>query len=476
LQVVGVQLHTVVVGASLAGLFAAAAAAAAGSRVTVLDRDILPDDARARDGVPQGRQGHVLLHRGLLSAEDLLPGLTQDLIDHHAVRFDSGRMPWLGPLGWLPTDQPSYELISATRPLLEHLVRERVRALDQVTIVEQIRVNGLERRPAGSWQVLCEGGPSREAELVIDASGRSSRMPHWLAALGYAVGEPEQVDAHLGYACQQYRATTPLPVDTGIVVLAIPETGTGGLALPVEDGRWLVIAGGYGERRPSRDRQEFNAFLANLRDPVLAELTHHLEPEGDLHIHRQTGNRRHHYELIRDWPSGLLVVGDALCAFNPIYGQGITVAALQAQLIRKSLSRRPRPARRPVVPRAVQRQIAAVADLPWSIAAGEDLRHPSSGGGAPGLVSRWLGWWSGELAKLSIDGDRHAIGAFSRVYHLMGSPWWLFHPALVARVVIARCRGRGEPAPRPRVLDDLANAPHPLMAPELSAAGPLDQG
>ena len=172
-------MRVVVIGASLAGLLAAAASAAAGAETMIIERDVLPQTPEPRKGVPQGRQAHVLLHRGLLSAEDLLPGLRDDLLEHGAAQFDSGRMPWLGEYGWLPTWLPSFELISVTRPLLEHLTRERLLQHRGVTVHEGVRATGLRQRGSG-WQVIAEDGATFEADRVIDASGRSSRMPHWL--------------------------------------------------------------------------------------------------------------------------------------------------------------------------------------------------------------------------------------------------------------------------------------------------------
>ena len=185
-------MRVTVIGASLAGLFAAAAAAANGADTVILERDELPKTPEPRRGVPQGRQAHVLLHRGLLAAEELLPGLRDDLIAHGAARFDSGAMPWLGEYGWLPTWWPGFELVSVTRPLLEHLVRQRVVQQPDVTLHEESRVTGL-LRSGRQWQVITEDGRTFLADRVIDASGRSSRLPHWLAELGVRLPEPVQV-------------------------------------------------------------------------------------------------------------------------------------------------------------------------------------------------------------------------------------------------------------------------------------------
>jgi hypothetical protein len=143
-----------------------------------------------------GRQPHVLLHRGQLAAEELLPGIREDLLSHGAVPFDTGTMAWLGEYGWLPTWIPAYETVSATRPLLEHLVRERVRRLAGVTVQEGVRVTEL-RRDARHRQVICEDAITVETDLVIDASGRGSRLLHWLGQLGVPLSEPLAVDAHL---------------------------------------------------------------------------------------------------------------------------------------------------------------------------------------------------------------------------------------------------------------------------------------
>jgi 2-polyprenyl-6-methoxyphenol hydroxylase-like FAD-dependent oxidoreductase len=443
----------VVIGASFAGLFAAAAAAKAGRQVTVLERDRLPTEAAPRPGVPQSEQPHVLLRRGFLATESLLPGLQQDLLDHGGIRFNTGQMPWLSEYGWMPITELSYEITSLSRPLVELLVRKRVRALPGLTLREEARVSSLNR--AGDlWEVHCQDGSLVRANVVIDASGRGSRLPHWLAALGLDVAEPSVVEAKLGYACRPYRGSAPLR--TGIVVAATPETMAGALVLPVEDGRWLVCGAGYGERRPGREIEEFEAFLATIRDPVFAQLISTLEPMGGVAIHRQTANRRFAYGESRNWPSGLLVVGDAFCAFNPIYGQGITVAACQAELLAAELPKvtDARSTRR------LQRRLGAVADLPWSVATSEDLRMPTSPGRQTAL-QRLSGRWTTRMVRLAAAGDETCIRAFGRVYHLMGSPLLLFHPGVVFAVMRSLVRGIPPASPRPAVLDLIKQAAGP---------------
>jgi hypothetical protein len=282
---------------------------------------------------------------------------------------------------------------------------------------------------------------------VVDASGRASRLPLWLSAAGVAPVRTSEVDARVGYATREYAVRTDQVNPTGIVVQQTPQTLAGGIALPVEGGRWLVGAIGSGDRRPPRDAAGFTDFLDGLRDSALSEIMRTAQPLGDVAVHRQTANRRHHYERVRDWPSGLLVMGDALCAFNPIYGQGITVAACEALLLRRALGHGLRPGDE----RRLLRGFCKVAALPWAIATGEDLRYPTcTGKGSRGQAL--LHRWTRELGRLSAHGDVLAQSSVARVYHLMASPWLLVRPGLITAALRARIRGYGAPTPRPRIL------------------------
>jgi len=234
----------------------------------------------------------------------------------------------------------------------------------------------------------------------------------------------------------------------GVVLLPTPQPLAGGIALPVEGGRWLVGANGCGDRRPPRDAEKFSDFLDGLRDGALTEIVHAAQPLGEVAVHRQTANRRHHYEQVRDWPSGLLVIGDALCAFNPIYGQGVTVAACEALLLRRALERGLRPGSE----RRLLRGFCKVAALPWAIATGEDLRYPT----CTGKVSRGqalLQRWTRELGRMSAHGDVLARSSLARVFHLMAPPWQLFRPGLIAAAIRARLRGYGPATSRPEILE-----------------------
>ena len=438
----------VVLGASLAGLWAAAAAAGAGARVLLVERDRPPEAPAPRPGVPQGAQPHVFLHRGLRAGEELLPGLRRDLLAAGGISVDTGRLPWLGEHGWLP-EQASYDILSLTRPLFEAVVRERVLALPGVEARWGTRALGLGRDPGG-WRVRVADGPDLEAPWVIDATGRASRLPRWLADVGGPTPEPLTVDARLGYTTQLV-VGGPDPADLpGVVVQAIPERPVGGLALPVEGRRWLVTAAGFGAHRPPRDAGGLAAFLAALPDPTLARLLRSGHPVGEPAVHRQTGNRRHRYSQVRAWPEGLLAVGDALCCFDPVYGQGITVSGCQALRLRAVLATHPEAA----AARGVLRDFDRVLDFPWAVAIGQDMRMPSSSG-QQSRAQAAVSAWASELGRRAVQGDRRAQQVLMRTYHLEGSPRALLHPALVASVALGRLRRTPLPAWRPPVLDGL---------------------
>ncbi|GIG41866.1 NAD(P)/FAD-dependent oxidoreductase [Cellulomonas phragmiteti] len=461
------QQDVVVIGAGMAGLLAAAALARDGRTVTLLDRDDLPDGPEPRPGVPQGRQPHLLLHRGLRAIEDLLPGFGDNLRAAGAVPVDTGDLAWLSAAGWTPTVR-EVEVLLATRPLLEHRLRQCVLALPGVRVVGNQRVTGLRRGGPGEprwwvdaatagWSDGPGAGPADDAgtrawpaHLVVDASGRASRLPTWLDGLGLPAAQVEELDARVGYATVRVRLPADRVGARGVVLLQLPGQG-GGLALPTEDGWWTVTGIGAGEQRPPRDLPGLRTFLAGLRDDALARVAAAGPLDGDVATHRQTGNRRHRYDRLPGWPDGLLVVGDALFALDPVYGQGITVAALEAQRLRRADAREPLGGDGAAA--RVVRDCARLAELPWQMATSAD-RELAGLPRSRAPLSVLSGWWIAELGRLTAHGDTVAQVAMSRVYQLLDPPTTLFHPRLVARWLRARARGYGAPVPRPVLLPD----------------------
>lgn len=427
--------HAVVIGASVAGLCAAAAASSAGWRVTLLERDALPDGPVARRGVPQSGQSHILLMRGRLALEELFPGVGEELSAAGAPHFQMGRMPLLGADGWAPIGDYGLDLLCASRPLIEHTIRQRVQAMPRVAMTTRARVTGLTQTSDGAWQVSYDHADATEelrAELVIDASGRSSRLPTWLAELGVPEAKTVTVDAQVGYATRRYTSTrAPGP---GVLVMISPARPRGCMVGPIEDGQWLVTTVGVGADRPGRGEEAFDQHLASMPPTPALEAVREMTPVGEVAVHRQTANVRHRYEDVRRWPQGLLAVGDSLCAVNPVYGHGITVAACQGVRLRTALrAGRSTP--------TIQRQIAQVTNLPWTMATSQDRMYATSSEPAR-LQEALIGAWGDQVGRLAMHGSLPAAEVMQRVGHLVSPPTAMFSPRMVAGVLCARLKHR----------------------------------
>ena len=460
--------HAVVIGASMAGLLAARVLAGHVDRVTVVDRDRLPDGAEPRRGVPQGRQIHVLLARGSAVLDRLFPGFSRDLVAAGAVPF---RLPGdallLSKAGWVDRRAPGWTMTSASRPLIEATLRRRLLQLPGVEVLEGHEVTALGasddgrvvrgvslRRVDGE-----DGALFVDADLVVDASGRGSRAPHWLADLGYPEPERTQVDSHTAYASRLYRVPEGFAADWRAVMLMARAPGnprTGDL-MPIEGARWIVTLIGAAGQHPPTDEAGFTAFMRELASPVIADAVAGAEPVSDIRGHRGTANRLAHYERMARWPERFVVLGDAVCAFNPVYGQGMTTAAIAAETLDDCLraQRRRRPdADLQGMARRFQRELAQRNRDPWMLSTGEDLRYPTTTGMSAGRVLRAQHRYFDRVEAASTT-DPAVTEVYARVFGMLERPTALFRPRVVAAAVRAgRAAGRpatttaGVPAPR----------------------------
>jgi 2-polyprenyl-6-methoxyphenol hydroxylase-like FAD-dependent oxidoreductase len=350
-----------------------------------------------------------------------------------------------------------FEVLSLTRPLFEQVVREHVLRLDRVELRDDTVVKGLHRSDSlgrQRWRVeTARPDDNVDADLVIDASGRNSRLPEWLAALGVRAPKSSEIEARTGYSTRVYRDGPALPGISGIVLQTTPNCPIGGLALPVEGGRWLVVAFGRGDHRPPRDIAGFESFLHQLSEPAVADLIDRATPCSDVKVYRRNGNHRYHYEQMTDWPAGLLVVGDAFVAFNPVFGQGITVAACEAIVLRDQLAA----GLGPGDARKLMGLIAATAALPWSIAVGQDVRQPTCDA-RQNAAQAVTNAWARELTRLAVHGNARAAEVLTGIYHLMAAPRTMLHPALLGAALRAKIVGYGPANPRPAGLDAMVHS------------------
>jgi 2-polyprenyl-6-methoxyphenol hydroxylase-like FAD-dependent oxidoreductase len=462
--------RAVVLGGSVAGLLAARVLADAYAEVVVVERDELPDAAAHRRGASQSRHIHGLLARGQQGLEDLFDGLTAELVDLGApagdllqdVRiFFGGRRLHPGRSGLLA--------LQASRPMLEARLRARVRAMPSVAFMDRCDVAGLTTTPdggrvTGARVVRRLDGSAEQtltADLVVDATGRGSRTPVWLEMLGYPRPPVERVRIGLGYASRTYRLVPGLlDGDLGILVAATPEHPRGGALAAMENDRFLVTLFGILGDHPPTDPAGFADFAATLRFPDIEEAVRTAEPLDEPVPFRHPASVRHRYERMRRFPEGLLVIGDAVCTFNPIYGQGMSVVALQAKALRVHLRRHAKPQ-----PVGFFRQVGRIVDVPWSMATGGDLAFPGvEGRRTPRMrvLNRYLGRLFAGAAH-----DPRLGRAFLRVAGLVDPPWALLAPGVAARVLRAGGR-RSSPAP-PAPVDGHRRPPrHPDIQPESS--------
>ncbi len=440
--------HAAVLGASMAGLTIAQALGERFDRVTVVERDDLADRAEPRRGVPQSRHVHVLQLRGKDALEALFPGLSEDLIRDGAVASDWGERGRITMSGHRFARQAlGRNIVSASRPLLEQHVRRRVRSnprvdlahgcdvLRPVTTADRRRVTGAQVRGRD------EGGRERtlSADLVIDCTGRGSQAPRWLEELGYASPPVDTVRVDLRYSSRHYRLPPrALGDDTAAIIGPTPAVPRGGVMFRIEGDRWLVtLIGVAGEAPPSHrdDDAAFQRYAASLVDPDLREAIEVGEPLDEPVIYRFPGDARVRYERLRRLPDGLLVAGDAVCSFNPVYGQGMTVAALEAVALRDLLSAGEVPS-----PRTWFGQVADIVRAPWDMAVGADLSLPQIDGRRT-LATRALNAYVARLHAAAAH-DPVVAERFVRVVNMLDDPARLLQPSVFRRVFRRRPAGR----------------------------------
>ncbi len=411
----------VVLGGSLAGLLVARALADVVGRVTVVERDTLPDGAEPRRGLPQARHAHQLWSGGALALAELVPGITDRLreagVRRLAVTTD---MVALSPYGWYRRWAESHHVLLAGRDLLDATVRAAVLADGRVEVLERTEaraltgtaaaVTGVRIGPAGG-----DGAGGRErvldADLVVDATGRGSRAARWLTGLGLPEPRRREVDSGIAYASRLFRAPEAAREAFPVVnVQPDPRTGEpgrGGVLLPVEDGRWLVTLFGTRGGEPSADTGDFARFArAELRHPVIADLIGRAEPLTEVAFTRTTANRRLFYERMRTWPENFAVVGDAACALNPVYGHGMSVAAQGALALREVVRRHGLGS--PGLARRVQKAVARPASAAWDLAIGMDVFYPGATENGPTLRERALAAYVGRLLYTATGNGRIA--------------------------------------------------------------------
>ncbi|WP_067861235.1 NAD(P)/FAD-dependent oxidoreductase [Nocardia shimofusensis] len=418
--------HAVVLGGGFAGILAAGALAPYAETVTVLDRDEPHVAPQRRRGVPQDRHPHFLGPGGAELIEALLPGVHTALWAAGArrIRTTEDMLLYLSAGGWLPRYRTERFGVACSRSLLDHVLRERVRQFGNVgfrggclptgLLGDARAVTGVTYRDLRDHEGRTPGarGPaetcSLPADLVVDATGRASRASALLAGLGVGEAPLQVVDAGHSYSSRVYRARPGAERSTPLVLIQA-ETGPGrpsgnGALLPIEDGLWIVTLGGLrGAAVPDSEDDYLGYARHALGTPLLADMLADAEPVTAVLRSRSTFNRRHRFDRVPGWPRGFLVLGDAATALNPVYGQGLTVAARGATALRATLA-----AGEPVT-RRLQRAVARSALLAWEVSTRQDRRFPHTIGPAVGRIDRLAHGYADRVMRAAQS--RPAVGA-----------------------------------------------------------------
>ena len=454
----------------MAGLFAANVLADHCEQVTVLERDevwrprsrptghtvntdSLPQ-AAGRPGVPQSRHVHVLLLKGVQVLRKRFPGLEEDLLARGAPPLN-----WLKDTaalvrgGWLPRFDSNLIGFSVSRNLLEHHIREHLRRRSNIQFRSGYRVANLcansdNTRITGAVCIADNETVTLHADLVVDASGRSSRLPRWLEALGYSAPQESTVNADVGYATRWYRIPEGWQADWEMALLGtrFPDIKGGAVVQPVEGKRWVVTLVGYAGDHPPTDEAGFEEFARRLIGPQVWNAISAAEPLTGIGGYRRTENHWRHYEKLKRWPQGLIALGDSVCAFNPIYAQGMTVSALSAEILDDFLKRRGTRKQGalggvPLGPSslAFQKKLAKMLQTPWQLATSDDFRWAGQKAGDATILDRFMHRYIEHVLDRIHRPD--VCLTFFNVAHLMKKPAALFRPGIALPVLWSMMRG-----------------------------------
>lgn len=445
----------VVIGGSLAGLLSARVLSDYFSRVTVVERDVYPEAIEARRGVPQSHHLHALLQRGKQILEQFFPGLSEELVADGAPVVDvANDVAWLTPAGWGVRFPSNMAAISFSRSLLDWHVRRRVRQIPNVAFIEGCDVEGLVAE-AGTVRGVAlrsdeDGGHVLPADFVVDASGRRSRAPKWLESLGYDAPPETVINARLGYASRLFRGVGSFKIgalDTGaactFIQAAPPHHKRGGIIFPIENGLWiLTIVGGDADYPPS-DEAGFLEFVRSLRSPIIYDAVKNAEPVTPVHTYRATENRRRHYEQLKRLPERFVVIGDAACAFNPVYGQGMSTAAIGAEALASLLAVRRGDLKG--FASQFQRELARRNSAPWTMATGEDCRYEGTEGGRVDRMTRFMHGYMNCVMQLATK-DVQVRRVLLEAFNLLIAPTALFRPSILFKVAAQALKSEKAPA------------------------------
>lgn len=446
--------HALVIGGSIAGLTAARVLADYYGQVTVVERDNWADSADFRKGVPQARHSHVLLKRGELIFEELFPGIGQELVSRGAVKFNLGQeMAWFTFGNWRPRYDSSVVTLACSRPLIETALRYRLAEFSNIKFKSGWEVTGLQAVP---WQTRAYAVTARSrdenqledifpADFIVDASGRSSRAPEWLETVGIQLPEELMIDAFPGYSTRIYKRPAEFkPNWTALYIQPMPPNSRrGAIITPLEGDRWHATIIGMNRDYPPTDEAGYLEFAQTLPTLEFYEAIKNAKPLSPVVGFRSGSNRLRHYDRLNSYLDNFVVLGDAVYSFNPVYGQGMTVAAMSALELGKILQeRRDFNLGLAGLAENFQKRLNEVISPPWQIATGEDMRWPETTGvvedtdPAGIMMQTYM-----EQVVYTTTKNPVVTEAFYRVMNMLDAPTNFFRPDIVLHVATEMRQG-----------------------------------
>jgi 2-polyprenyl-6-methoxyphenol hydroxylase-like FAD-dependent oxidoreductase len=438
-----IEKKAIVIGAGMGGLAAAKALSNHLGRVTVLDRDTLPSRAESRIGTAQSKHTHALIGGGLKSLSDLISGFEEDVHRAGAVKMRVGLEACMERPGYdpFPARDLGFDIYSASRPLFELVTRRRIEQQENIELLPKSRVTKLiasqdESAVTGvRWESADGQVHTLHADIVIDASGRGTLTLELLDAQGLPRPEETEIGIDQAYSTVIFErpATAPPNWKSMIVLPSAPTSSRGGFLFPIEDNQWIVSVGGNHGDAPPGDLAGFLEYLKSLRTPTIYGAVKGAKPVGEVARFVLPSSVRRHFEKIQKFPRGLLVVGDGLCRFNPVFGQGMSVAAQEAVVLDRLLATiAGGPDALGDLALSFFAACQDVIETPWAVAM-NDFVYPKTRGQRPPDLGQRIQYGNALTRLASEDAAVHKLTV--EVNHLLKPQSALREPELAKRVM-----------------------------------------
>lgn len=432
--------HAIVLGGSFGGLMTARVLSARYRKVTIIEKDAVHHYPEARKGQAHTQHLHGFLPCALDILSRYFPGFKKDVTDNGGIINDFGTaMNWFSHGGFKKNVHLGIQGVSLSRSLLEHLVRERVLALPNVQLMDKTPVSRLDfsedfARVKGI--VIEQNGETSfyKADLVVDCTGRGSRMPQWLADAGYGEVPINKVKIDVTYTTRVYKRDPKDALGRNWIACTpdAPSERRNGAAFPIEGDRWIISVGGWHGEKAATDEESFLTFLKTLPNKNIYDIANTCEPLSDIFQYRYPVSIKKNYEKLRRFPLGLLILGDAVSSFNPVYGQGMSSVCLQAVELDKLITANIDESK---LAKSYFKRIQKIKDKLWNMSTGEDFRFPETTGNRPFAIDLTNKYVS--LVHKATISDEKVCKAFLKVMGLIDPPAKLFSPSMIWRILTA---------------------------------------